>query len=315
MSLLLSDVGATQARFALADAESIRATEVLRTGDFSEAETLVQAALDALGNPAPSAAYLAVAGPVQAGIARVTGSDALCFEAEALALRLGFPVRILNDFHALALAVPSLDELIQIGGEAPDAGVKAVLGPGSGLGMAGLLPTPDGWLPLPSEGGHGDLAASSPLERELLELLQRQQAPVYWETVLSGPGLSRLYRALAEMWGATALDLTAPEISHLGVTLADPVCHQALEVFFGLLGAAAGNLALTLCATGGVYIGGGIVPQLAQYAPTSPLRRRFDERGELTDYVARIPIYLIMDPLPGLQGAWRFALQEGASSA
>ena len=121
--------------------------------------------------------------------------------------------------------------------------------------------------------------------------------------MLSGPGLINLYQALAELWGYPAEEVTSEWITEQGVDAQVPLCHQTLDLFFGFLGSAAGNLALTGYATGGVYIGGGIVPRLEAFARTSALRRRFDERGELSATVRNIPLYLIMDTYPGLNGA------------
>jgi glucokinase len=234
----------------------------------------------------------------------------LRFAAQELAAALECPVRLVNDFYALATAVPSLEHLERLGGNPAGAGVKAVVGPGSGLGMSILVPEAGGgFRVLPSEGGHADLAPANHLERELLGVLMAEHPAVCWETVLSGPGLVNLYRAVATLWGTEARDLTSEEISRRGLAADDPVCHQTLEAFFGLLGSAAGNLALTVCAEGGVYIGGGIVPALRDFAVASSLRRRFDERAELEGFTTDIPLYLILDPYPGLVGAGLCAME------
>jgi glucokinase len=181
--------------------------------------------------------------------------------------------------------------------------VKVVLGPGSGLGMGILIPDQGGWQVLPSEGGHADLAPGNPLEQEILSLLQAKHGSVCWETVLSGPGLVNLYEVVCQLWGSEPQAATPEWISAQGVAAIEPICHQTLELFFGLLGAAAGNLALTVCAYGGVYIGGGIVPALRDFAATSALRRRFEECCDLAGFTKDIPIYLILDEHPGLIGA------------
>jgi glucokinase len=253
-----------------------------------------------------------MAGPVRQGQGRITNGR-LVLSERALTSLLGCPARLVNDFYALAASLPALKKLQQVGGGAPADGAKAVLGPGSGLGMAALVPVPGGWQVVPSEGGHADLAPGSPLELELLSVLQQSGETVCWETVLSGPGLVRLYRAVRTLWGLSPAADSEPEatpewVARQGVGAADPLCHQALEMFFGLLGSAAGNLALTMLATGGVYVGGGIVPRLAEFAAASPLRRRFEERAGLSELVAGIPLYLILDEQPGLVGAiecWR----------
>jgi len=267
---------------------------------------LVQEAMRLLDGAEPEGGCFAVAGPVDDGRVEITNGG-LRFLASELSAELGWPVRLVNDFQALALAVPLLTQLDLVGGDALLAtrpAVKALLGPGSGLGMSILLPEAGGgWRVLPSEGGHADLAPANPLEQEVLSLLQGVHGGVCWETVLSGPGLVHLYQAVAALWGTAAHPLTAEEISLQGVEAEDPICHQTLELFFGLLGAAAGNLALTVCARGGVYIGGGIVPALHEFARTSPLRRRFEERVGLEAFVVDIPLFLILDEHPGLLGA------------
>ena len=308
---LVADIGATSARFGVGDGNGVVRQVTFATGDFSVGTELLATAVDALEADAFHAACLAVAGPALHGRAAVTKHPELQFEAAELNGILGCPVQVVNDFHALAMMAPVAEPVRQVGGGAGDDGVKAVIGPGSGLGMAGLIPAAHGWRPVASEGGHADLAPGSPLEQELLGVLQRLHGHVCWETVVSGPGLVRLHQAVAELWGAPAEVLTPAQISALGMNVEDPLCHQTLDIFFGLLGSAAGNLALTFCATGGLYIGGGIVPQLADFAPTSALRRRFEERGELSGYVEPIPIFLMLDPLSGLKGALQCILAAG----
>ena len=311
MNRLAADIGATSARFGLGDGEGLARHAAFATGDFSSAADLLAAAFEGLEAGALQSACLAVAGPAAHGRAAVTKHPELRFDAAELEGILNCPVQVVNDFHALALMAPAAAPVQQVGGGAGDDGVKAVIGPGSGLGMAGLIPDRGSWRPVASEGGHADLAPGSPLEQELLGILQRRHGHVCWETAVSGPGLVRLHQAVAELWGTSAKALSPAEISALGVSVEDPLCHQTLEIFLGLLGSAAGNLALTFCATGGLYIGGGIVPQLADFAAASALRRRFEERGELSGYVEPIPIYLMLDPLSGLKGALQCALAGG----
>lgn len=305
---LLADVGATHTRLAVAGSAGLEQQPVrLATTLLTDGDALLQRARQSLPMEGLSAACIAMAGPVAAGAGRLTNGS-LVLNGNALARRLGCPVFVINDFHALAMALPNLGRLRQVGGSAgEDREVKAVLGPGSGLGMGMLVPQADGWRALDSEGGHADLAPGSPLEMELLTLLAAAHGHVSWETVLSGPGLVNLYRAVCSLWGVRPEDAGPEWISANAVDASDPVCHQTLEIFFGLLGAAAGNLALLAAATGGVYIGGGIVPALADFAVASPMRRRFEERGALSAYVARIPLWIILDAEPGLLGALAYA--------
>lgn len=301
---LVADIGATHARFAGAgDGGLVGPPLLLRTGDFATQEALLARVLEWSGAGRPDAACLAIAGPVENGRGRITNGS-LTFDAGALTAALGCPVYLINDFQALARGLPELGKLQRIGGGQPaDGGLKAVLGPGSGLGMSMLMPLDGGWRVLPSEGGHADLAPGNPLEMELLGILEGDRGHVCWEDVLSGPGLVRLYQAVGRLWGGE-VEPVAPEwITARGITAEEPICHQTLEVFCGLLGSAAGNLALTTWATGGVYLGGGILPAMADFLADSPLRRRFEERGAMSGRFREVPLYLILDPAPGLVGA------------
>jgi glucokinase len=314
---LLGDVGATHTRLAIGSSEGLQDEPLrLKTAALTDGDTLLQLAARSLPVEGLSAACIALAGPVAGGAGRLTNGS-LALSGTALAERLGCPVHVINDFHALAMALPFLQRLRQVGGSAgaaaADRRVKAVLGPGSGLGMGVLIPDGGGWRALDSEGGHADLAPGSPLEMEILTLLSAAHGHVSWETVLSGPGLVNLYRAVCHLWGVRPEETEPQNISANALEAADPVCHQTLEIFFGLLGAAAGNLALTAAATGGVYVGGGIVPTLVEFAEVSPLRRRFEERGALSSYVADIPLWIILDEEPGLLGALAY-LRSGVGS-
>lgn len=303
-SYLVADIGGTNARLALTDGTRLTSrVVVLQTASLENVAGFARAARAAFDGQPVRGCCVAMAGPVQANRGSLTNVS-LAVSADDLGAELGCPSLVVNDFYAMARGIPFLRRLRRIGAGEPREGVKALLGPGSGLGMAVLVPMRRGApVVLPSEGGHADLAPGSPLEQEILQVLAGRLPHVSWESVLSGPGLVNLYGALCAVWGAPAENLTPEEISRRGMLVEDPVCHQVLELFFGFLGAAAGNLALTVCAEGGVYIGGGIVPKLIDFADSSPLRRRFEERGVLTDYAARLPLYVIEDEYPGLLGA------------
>jgi glucokinase len=298
---LIADIGATNARFASVTADGWQ-VETLATAEYVDAAALLTAALTILTVDVVKGCCLAIAGPVLDGEASITNGQ-LHFSATELALQLDCQVLLVNDFHAQAMALPHLTSLQQLGGLAQQTGTRVVLGPGSGLGVGILLSLDGRWQVLPSEAGHADLAPGSMLEIEVLSLLHQQFDQVCWETVLSGPGLINLYGAVSAIWGSKPESMTAEQISEQGREAADPVCHQTLEMFLGWLGSAAGNLALTLCARGGVYIAGGIVPKLGDMIADSPLRRRFDERAVLGDYVKDIPLYVVTEDHPGLRGA------------
>jgi glucokinase len=301
---LVADIGGTNARMALSDGTRLTSPVVIsQTASLRNVADLAEAARSAFDDQALDGCCIAMAGPVHANRGSLTNVS-LAVSGDALGAELGCPARVVNDFYAMARGIPVLRHLRQIGPGEPGEGVRALLGPGSGLGMAVLAPTREGPpLVLPSEGGHADLAPGSPLEQEVLQVLAARLPHVSWESVLSGPGLVNLYCALCAIWGVPEEPLAPEEISRQGLVVEDPICHQVLEMFFGFLGAAAGNLALTVCAEGGVFIGGGIVPKLVEFAESSPLRRRFEERGVLADYAARLPLYVIEDEFPGLLGA------------
>lgn len=311
---LVADIGATNARFQCCTVNSGVQPElyaeplVLSTVSFTSLSALLNKVADHFSELRFVSALFAVAGPVSLDRRSVqvinTGLQIDAAEAEKI---LSTSVILLNDFYAQAMGVLFASNVQQVGGGDVLPLVKAVLGPGSGLGMATLLPSSDktltSWRVLPSEGGHADLAPSTFLEAELWSLLAQNHDHVCLETVLSGGGLINLYNAMAQLWGSEPQDLTAADISSLGMTMSDPVCHQTLEAFAGFLGSAAANLALTVGARGGVYISGGIAPQMRDFLIASPLRRRFEEKGDLSGYVKEIPLLIILDAEPGLTGA------------
>lgn len=310
---LVADIGGTNARFALAQAGSEAAPELLDieqwpTASLGSGDTLplrLQQRFDLAG---VERCTLGMAGPVRQGRAALTNGD-LVLDAAILARALAKPVAVVNDFAVLAHGVSKFSQLIAVGGQPVVTGPKAVLGAGSGLGMALCLPPAQGhtgpWRVLPSEGGYADLPATSPLEAEVLAQLQAQLDHVCWETVLSGPGLVRLYRCLAHIWGQPddPEELAPDWITAQAEGAQNPLCHQTVELFLSWLGAAAGNFALATCALGGVYIAGGIAPRLAPMLLASPFRRRFEARGALSPMLASVPVYLVLDPYPGLLGA------------
>ena len=310
--LVVADIGATNARFALAHPEGIASQRVYSSRESGSGLELVARYLAEVEVAPPVALCVALAGPVKGGSASLTNTE-IGFSVAELEARFGGPARLINDFAAIASAVPGLATSGLVGiGHNTDAvpldpggpGVKALIGPGTGLGMSMLLPDDGRWLVMPSQGGHCDLAATDPLESEVLAILRLEGDQVPWEACLSGPGVVRLYQAVCRVWGAQP-DHTSPEQVSAGAAAGDPVCHQTLEMFWGMLGCAAGNLALMSCARGGVLIGGGIVPKLLDQLRPAHFRRRFEERGALQDFVRDIPTAVIVDPDVGLKGAAR----------
>ncbi|XRQ13507.1 glucokinase [Actinomadura welshii] len=309
---LVADVGGTNARFALVDGPDGTPSRVqcLPTREHAGLAEAAAAYLDRYARDVrPSAACLAVAGPVTGGTYHLTNAGWPKGTPEAVRERLGLPhLEIINDFEALALALPRLgaDDLVPIGGVplgggSPHAeGTLAVVGPGTGLGVAGLVPTPSGWVPLPGEGGQVDVPAATEREIGVARLLRAERGAATAEFLLSGAGLARIHRYLAALDGEPAGPLTAKEISERP---GDPRCREALRMFCALLGALAGNVALTLGARGGVFLGGGILPRIVDVLCGGEFRARFETKPPVEDYLRGIPTALIVHPCPALVGA------------
>ncbi|MBP2704123.1 glucokinase [Microbispora sp. RL4-1S] len=300
---LVADVGGTNARFGLVtrpggQPESVAVLNVSQHQGLADAVAAYLA--DHAGGVRPVAACLAIAGPVDRDRYRLTNGV-----WEGSVTGLGIPgAVVLNDFEALALSLPYLAgaDLVPLGGPPPpERAVKAVLGPGTGLGVGGLVPAGDGWVPLPGEGGHVSVPVVTDLEMEVARALRADGLPyVDAEHLLSGTGLPRLHRGLALVRGETPEPITAGEIT----SSADPACVETVEVFLALLGGFTANVALTLGARGGVYLGGGVLPRLAGRIGGSAFRRRFETTTPpLTPYLASIATLLIVAEYPALTGA------------
>jgi glucokinase len=312
---LLADIGVTHARFALeAGPGLLRNVAELVCDDYAGIVPLLRAYLKGAGGGARIVhAALALANPISGDSIRMTNRD-WQFSTEEVRRELGLTtLLIVNDFTALAMALPGLrpEDLLQIGGgkAAPQA-VAGVLGPDAGLGVSGVIPTVDGFVTLGSEGGHAAFAPLDEREFDILRFAWREWSHVSNERLISEPGLELIYRALAERGGLTVPARSKDEIIAAALREGsntdaggDALCREALECFCGMLGAAAANLALTLGALGGIFIGGSIVPRLGAWFETSPFRARFEANGRFSDYLAQIPTCVIMAPHPALQGA------------
>jgi glucokinase len=304
---LLGDIGATNARFALADAAGgIERLRVLACADHPSLAAAIAAYLAEAGLAAPpQQAALAVAAPVSGDTVRLTNHP-WSFGIDGLQRQLALTrLVIVNDFVANALAVPRLrpqDRLAVGGGAAAGDAPIGVLGPGTGLGVSALVPTPTGFIALASEGGHATMAPADAQESAVLDCLRRRFAHVSAERVLSGQGLVNLYAALAELAGVPAQPFTPAEITDRAIGESEPLVRATLDLFCAMLGTVAGDLALTLGARGGIYIAGGIVPLLGERFAESGFRRRFEAKGRFHAYLAAIPTYVVTHPVPALLG-------------
>lgn len=305
---IVGDIGGTHARFAMQVSQGMPISEpqALPSSDFSGPAEAIQQYLKLTGLPQPRWAGLAIATPISGDMLAMTNSGwkfSISETREKLSLA---HLRMLNDFTALALALPKLapDDLTQVGTGQPEAGKPiGLIGPGTGLGVSGLIPCAQGYSAIEGEGGHSTLPAFNAREAELITLARKNFPHVSAERLLSGSGLMMLYHVIAESAGITGEKLQPDEISQRGIAGNCPVCREALDTFCAMLGTVTADVALTLGAHGGVYIGGGIVPKLGDYFAASPFRARFEEKGRFSSYLAKIPTWVIHAPWPGLIGA------------
>ncbi len=304
---LIADIGGTFARFALETSSGeFEHIALLRCAEHADFHAAVRSYMDRLPRIHIAHAAIAIANPVEGDLVRMTNYH-WQFSIEEARQRLGLDTLVVvNDFTALAMALPRLrgSEIRQIGGgESRPHSVIGLLGSGSGLGVSGLIPAGDGWISLGSEGGHTNFAPRDEREIALLRFAWGEYEHVSFERLLSGPGLELMYRAMADYLKRPAEALTAPEITARALEAADPVSEETLELFCTLLGTAAANLAVTLGALGGIYIGGGIVPRLGEYFDRSRFRSRFEDKGRFSSYVAGIPTYVITAEHATFKGA------------
>ena len=312
---LVADIGGTNARFGWLAVGAARAQHVQtlptaeHPGPAAAARVYLERMAALLGDAyqAPEAGAFAVATAVGGDRVSFTNSGwSFSRQATQADLRLQ-DLLLLNDFEALALSLPQLasDQVRHVGSATVPAtrSTLAVIGPGTGLGVAGLVPTPQGWVAVPGEGGHASLSPADDFESALLAAVRRQHAHVSAERLLSGIGLPVLHQAVAAVLGGAGGPLSAEEIVERGLARQDPVCDRTVDAFCALLGSFAGNVALVLGARGGVYIGGGIVPRLGERFFASDFRRRFEAKGRFDGYLRAIPTLLITDTLAALTGA------------
>ena len=317
--LLAGDIGGTKSRLAIfadeADPRRPLAEEVFPSNRYSGIESLIRSFLKRTNRTADRACF-AIAGPVIDGRATVTNLPWIA-EAEAVRQRFGFrSVRLLNDVAATARAVPLLEprELHTLcPGEPAAQGVIAVIAPGTGLGEAFLIREGTRRLERSTEGGHTDFAPMNLLEMDLLLGLWKEFDHVSYERVCSGPGLWRIYRFLRERgtadepsWLADKLaeaDDPVPILIETALTEKTGIRVQTVSLFCSILGAEAGNLALKTLATGGVYIGGGIVPRILPFLEEGTFLAAFRRKGRMGDLLFRIPVHVIVQPRAALIGA------------
>lgn len=308
---LLADIGGTNARFALETAAGkIEAIEVLACAAYP---TLAAALVAYLAMPAVAATgvtgirhgAIAIANPVTGDMVRMTNHH-WEFSIEALRREVNFETLVVvNDFTALARSLPQLsaEQKHQVGGGvAIDGAPLGLVGAGTGLGVSGLIPGKDGWTALLSEGGHVTFAPANALEVSILQYAWKEFEHVSAERLISGVGIELIYRALAHHTDMPAEPLAAAEISRRALAGECTLCDETIEAFCCMLGTIAGNLAITLGAQGGIYIGGGIVPKLGARFDRSGFRARFEAKGRFSNYLAQVPTWVITAEYPAFVG-------------
>ena len=303
-SALVADIGGTNARFALShnDVVDPNSVQVLACDDYENLDAAFNAYLEAQSATVDEAC-LALACPVDENISMTNNHWA--FNCKAMQEKLGLEsFKVINDFTAQALALPVLkgEELIKIGGgESVEHAARLIIGPGTGLGVAGLKEVGGHWFPLPGEGGHAAMSAVSDLDIAVLNELRKQDDFIYWESILCGSGLETLYRAHSALAGENKA-LKDFEVTQQALA-GEKVAEATLKHFCELLGRAASNAALTLGARGGVYIAGGIIPRFPEFFAESKFREAFETNVKMVDYLKQIPTYLVVADIPGLMGA------------
>jgi glucokinase len=311
---IIGDIGGTNARFAVA--------ENGKYGELSHVEVSKYASLhDALtdylnrlpGTKRPAAAALAVAGPVLGDVVALTNLS-WRFSISDLKKSLAISsLKVVNDFAASAMSVPYLpkQDLFTVGPECPEAsGPIGIIGPGTGLGVGGLLPNAGQWLTWAGEGGHVTLPTVTSEEDAIVRVLRSRWDHVSAERVLSGAGLVNLYEALCVVGGLTPSPMSPADVTDHAIRGTDPICVKAFQHFCSMLGTVAGDLALTLGATGGIYVAGGILLRFKEAFAASGFRERFESKGRLSGFGAKIPTRLILEESPALLGLANLALES-----
>ena len=307
-SSVVIDIGATNIRFArLTDRAAPGPVVKFATARFSDFASALAHFLEIEGGPEPLRLAMAVAGPVHGDRVKLTNLD-WQFSIRHLKKELNLKqLAVANDLEALAMVLPHLTsgETISIGVPSERPALEspmAVLCPGTGMGIAGLVPAGNGWQPIATEGGHAGLAPLTDRETAAWKYLRERYGRVSAERVLSGPGLAELYTALASLDGQKTGDERPEDIVNLALGGESSLAVETVEMFCALLGDVAGDLALLYLARGGVYLAGDIVRSIFGILKRSQFRARFENKGRAAGVVASIPTILISAESPVLRG-------------
>ncbi len=320
-ALLIGDIGGTNARFAIAhtDGPGFALEQSYLCADFATVTDAIRHYLNQIGAASPETICLAGAGPIVDGQIKLTNNRWTISTSE---LRQAFQietVRLLNDFEAIAYSIPAIPiaEMLPIGPLQPSLldsphYTVAVIGPGTGLGAVGLRRYEEHYIAIVGEASHSGFAPETDEQVDLLTALRERFGRVSSERLVSGSGLENLYRALAQIDGVNRPPLAAPEIALAGHNKRDPLAGRAVGIFYQILGQVAGDIALTLGASDGIYIAGGITQRYPQALVESRFRSGFESKGRHRKLMERIPTQLIMHRQPGLLGASSYTQRAAA---
>lgn len=313
--ILIADIGGTNARFALATAEQpfFVQAQTYQCADYENIDQAIDAYLHAHNLDHLEGLCFAVAGPIINGCVSFTNNHwQICIDDLKQHYSIG-QIKLLNDFESIAYSLPKLRpvDLFNVGGRWPAVGgdhyTVAVVGPGSGLGIAGLRFYDGRAVPIITEGGHAGFAPENELQVQVLEYLQLKFGRVSRERLLSGPGLMNIHEALCEIHDRENPGLSASDIAYAGTRGNYEICVQSMDLYFEVLGQVAGDVALTLGATDGIFIGGGITQRYPQNLKKSKFRCGFESKGRHSHFMKDIPTWLIKRKNPGLRGASVYA--------
>ena len=315
--VLIGDIGGTNARFAvIPDAASAEIEfPIVQTRSFATIDEAIAQTVLKASPVRPRSAILAIAGPVDGDEIPLTNCPWVV-RPKAMLSGLGFSdVTILNDFEAQALAAVALGPiwLEKLGGGEPEEGAtRLVLGPGTGLGVAGLIHALGRWIPVPGEGGHMDLGPRTQRDFEVFPHIARIEDRVSGEQVLCGRGLVNLYRAVAAADGVEPHYHAPAEVTAAGLAGTDPAAAETLRLFATCLGRTAGDLALVFMSRGGVYLTGGIAQKILPALQGGELRAAFEDKAPHGATMREMPIYVVTHPLAALQGLGAYARKQSA---
>ena len=310
--LLIGDIGGTNARFQILVNPNTKPIGFpnLLTANHSTIEDAIQSGILDHTKVKPRAAIIAAAGPIENGRLDLTNYNWSIHPESFLGDLSIDDLILLNDFEAQALATTSFEaaDLIKIGAGEPVANAsRVIIGPGTGLGVAGLIHGYDNWIPVPGEGGHVSMGPQTDEDFSIWPFLEKECNRVSAEQLVSGRGILNIYRAVYARENQVATLTTPEQVTTAALDGSDKLAANSVELFCGYLGRIAGDMALTFLARGGVYIAGGIGKQITPIMRSSSFRREFENKFPHSELLRSIPTYLIVHENAALSGLASFA--------